>query len=424
MNKKRIQSAKNQFDQVSSDKDPFNYLLRSIRNEDEKVWTSKELMDAYRNKGGNETNSTRLVDRIKEKMNDEIYCFKAPGLSTIIMHKRKASTIFELVSANEEEEESLEISKISKKMKSELKDITGIKENYPVLDEKTIEESIILTLNEILVGISPHFKTNRLATAVISNIVTYIATSKVSMLQVALGLFLKEQKIINCFQELGVSSSYDEVRRFKISAAHHASKDENVKLDAENGLVQGSSDNFDAHLSTQNGLKQTHSLATVILQNSKSKQEIERDPIPRLDKKQLSSVKIQEPKTHVFKGEKKPPMPNNLAKREVPPLKLLCNQFIMSSRSDVIDFAFMKDMLTKPNIPDFGGYNTKQMRENGVSEKNMTAVNYKPLINKTPSDPSTILTAMCDVESASKKAGQKQTVFTCDQQGHNGHYLE
>ena len=416
MNKKRIQSAKNQFDQVSSDKDPFNYLLRSIRNEDEKVWTSKELMDAYRNKGGNETNSTRLVDRIKEKMNDEIYCFKAPGLSTIIMHKRKASTIFELVSANEEEEESLEISKISKKMKSELKDITGIKENYPVLDEKTIEESIIPTLNEILVGISPHFKTNRLATAVISNIVTYIATSKVSMLQVALGLFLKEQKIINCFQELGVSSSYDEVRRFKISAAHHASKDENVKLDAEDGLVQGSSDNFDAHLSTQNGLKQTHSLATVILQNSKSKQEIERDPIPRLDKKQLSSVKIQEPKTHVFKGEKKPPMPNNLAKREVPPLKLLCNQFIMSSRSDVIDFAFMKDMLTKPNIPDFGGYNTKQMRENGVSKKNMTAVNYKPLINKTPSDPSTILTAMCDVESASKKAGQKQTVFTCDQQ--------
>ena len=202
-------------------------------------------------------------------MNDEIYCFKAPGLSTIIMHKRKASTIFELVSANEEEEESLEI---SKKMKSELKDITGIKENYLVLDEKTIEESIIPTLNEILVGISPHFKTNRLATAVISNIVTYIATSKVSMLQVALGLFLKEQKIINCFQELDVSSSYDEVRRFKISAAHHASK------------------------------------------------------------------------------------------------------------------------------------------------KNMTAVNYKPLINKTPSDPSTILTAMCDVESASKKAGQKQTVFTCDQQ--------
>ena len=123
-------------------------------------------------------------------MNDEIYCFKAPGLSTIIMHKRKASAILELVSANEEEEESLEISKISKKVKSELKDITGIKENYPVLDEKTIEESIIPTLDEILVGISPDFATNRLATAVISNIVTYIATSKASMLQVALGAIL------------------------------------------------------------------------------------------------------------------------------------------------------------------------------------------------------------------------------------------
>ena len=33
-----------------------------------------------------------------------------------------------------------------------------------------------------------------------------------------------------------------------------------------------------------------------------------------------------------------------------------------------------------------------------------------------PSDPSTILTAMCDVESASERAGQQVTVFTCDQQ--------
>ena len=187
------------------------------------------------------------------------------------------------------------------------------------------------------------------------------------MLQVALGLFLKEQKIINCFQELGLSSSYDEVRRFKISAAHYASKDENVKLDAKDGLAQASSDNFDANLSTQNGLKQTHSLATVILQHSKSKQEIKRSPIPRLDKKELSSVKIQEPKTQIFKGEKKPTMPRSLAKREVPPLKLLCNHAIVSFRSDVVDFDFVKNVLTKPDVPGFTGYNTKHMRDNGVS---------------------------------------------------------
>jgi len=38
------------------------------------------------------------------------------------------------------------------------------------------------------------------------------------------------------------------------------------------------------------------------------------------------------------------------------------------------------------------------------------------LINITPIDPSTIPTAMCEIETVSKKAAQKVSVFTCDQQ--------
>ena len=56
------------------------------------------------------------------------------------------------------------------------------------------------------------------------------------------------------------------------------------------------------------------------------------------------------------------------------------------------------------------------MRESGQSIKTKTKVIYKPLINKTPSDPLTILTAMCDVETTCEKSGQKESVFTCDQQ--------
>ena len=56
------------------------------------------------------------------------------------------------------------------------------------------------------------------------------------------------------------------------------------------------------------------------------------------------------------------------------------------------------------------------MRETGQSIKSITKVIYKPLINKTPSNPSTILTAMCNVEDFTEKSGQKETVFTCDQQ--------
>ena len=64
-----------------------------------------------------------------------------------------------------------------------------------------------------------------------------------------------------------------------------------------------------------------------------------------------------------FKGEKKSNMPESFAKRGVLPLKVLCSQFIVVTRSKLNDFQFIKEITTKPNTPDFGGYNTKQMQE-------------------------------------------------------------
>ena len=61
------------------------------------------------------------------------------------------------------------------------------------------------------------------------------------------------------------------MRRYKISAASHATSNSKESMFAESGsrsgLIQGISDNFDASLSTQNGMKQTHALATIITQH-------------------------------------------------------------------------------------------------------------------------------------------------------------
>ena len=88
----------------------------------------------------------------------------------------------------------------------------------------------------------------------------------------------------------------------------------------------------------------------------------------------------------------------------------------MVSRSKYMDFQFIKAIVIQTSVPDFACYNTKQMREPDQSTKPETKVIYKPLINKTPSYPSTILTAMCDIETTFKKSGQREAVFTCDQQ--------
>ena len=47
---------------TSSDKAPFNYILKSISNKENKIWNTNELLDACWNTGGTESISTRLLN--------------------------------------------------------------------------------------------------------------------------------------------------------------------------------------------------------------------------------------------------------------------------------------------------------------------------------------------------------------------------
>ena len=273
-------------------------------------------------------------------MKDEIQCFSFAGIV-----KKKASTLLKLV-CHKDEEESLKAVKIAKQIKSEAKGAVGIKDNYPVLDETAIKQTILSTLNEILLNISPKFETNQKTVALISSIVTSMVCSKVSMMQVALRLFVREKKIIEFLHEFGVTSSYDEVRRFKISAAHQTSQQKTVPLDSKDGLIQGVSENFDANLSTQNGLKQTHSLATIFLQHREQPQTEKRDPIPRLIKSELATVELNEPELKIYKGQQTPSMPHSCAQRGVLPIKILCSQVMNIKEAKSTDFQFIKEVLT------------------------------------------------------------------------------
>ena len=68
------------------------------------------------------------------------------------------------------------------------------------------------------------------------------------------------------------------------------------------------------------------------------------------------------------------------------------------------------------DIPDYHGFNTKLIRDSGQSLKPKTKLSFHPLLDKTPSDPSTILTAMVDAERITNRSGQEITIFTADQQ--------
>ena len=67
---------------------------------------------------------------------------------------------------------------------------------------------------------------------------------------------------------------------------------------------------------------------------------------------------------------KKPQMPPEEATRAVLPLHLLAHQAIQLSRSHVLDFDFLKRVITEPKTPEFGGFNM-ELSESRVNQLNL-----------------------------------------------------
>ena len=209
--------------------------------------------------------------------------------------------------------------------------------------------------------------------------------------------------LIEHLHDYGVCSTYHETRCFKVSAAVNNRKSSAQELRAENGLIQVVSDNFNANINTQNVIRQTNGMATIVTQTqSRLSQQFAKPDIPRLKQEELKNIKLNEIKITFFKGQKNPPMSKRFCITSVFPLKVLREQVILHERTKDEDFQFIKSVLKSDETPDYNGYNTIN-RNNGQSLKSKTKVILTPLLDRIPSDPSTMLTAMIEAEKITIK---------------------
>jgi hypothetical protein len=136
----------------------------------------------------------------------------------------------------------------------------------------------------------------------------------------------------------------------------------------------------------------------------------------RLKRDEMKDEILPEVPVQRYRGPQKPDMPANLASRSPLPLKVLARELISVSRAHETDFAFMKSILTEPGTPEFNGYNMKQSREQGHAICSNTKAVYLPLIDMSPAEPDTMLTAMVESQRLTNMTGQEYTIFTNDQQ--------
>ena len=92
-------------------------------------------------------------------------------------------------------------------------------------------------MQTLLLAISPRFRENEKVACLITGMINTISNNRTSMLQVALALLVEGKKDLEHWHEYAAVSTYDETRRFKISAASPGATQ--VKLDATKGMVQG-----------------------------------------------------------------------------------------------------------------------------------------------------------------------------------------
>ena len=139
----------------------------------------------------------------------------------------------------------------------------------------------------------------------------------------------------------------------------------------------------------------------------------------RLFSKVETKEQIEPPvPVHRYNGPKKPDMPEAWCERRVPPLKLLTSQAVSLFRAHDIDHHFLQEIVDNASCTpaEYNGFNVALARNHGHSVKPATTAIYTPLIDMTPSDPDTIMSAMIEDQRLTNACGQTITVFTNDQQ--------
>ena len=145
--------------------------------------------------------------------------------------------------------------RVANTTKEEIKMMTKRKTEYYTIKTESLFDECSSTLITFLSKLSPSFD-KTLNAAVIGAIVTSVLTNPFTQMQLALGILVLDKKLIEHLHEYGITCRYHELRRCKISAA--VESDEKAEdLQSSDGPIQVVSDNFDAHIHSQNGLKET-----------------------------------------------------------------------------------------------------------------------------------------------------------------------
>ena len=252
--------------------------------------------------------------------------------------------------------------------------------------------------------------------------------------QTSLGLALKlHQK--HCSSELlrtlhshGLISPYDEVLRFKKSAAVFSTNNKQylnnmLGFTRELGPISAWCGNLDMFVFSPNGRRSTHVMVSEFNQHLSSEGTIEQRAdvgvmnvnIPRLRKSEAASLRLSQPSATIkhYVGPKKLQPPNFAPVNPSPgDIQKLTSSIEMSHQKDA---AWWSQLVDADPI-EWSGWNAMQNRSNQVVAKPKTLYLFGPVIDSPPSHPDTVLTTMLFCQNSLRELGMTWVHLDLDMQ--------
>lgn len=245
----------------------FESVINSLAQNKADVHNSISIYAKYLEEGGCLLSRRQLVSKIVEQFGGDLITLSSPGIASILAFKSSAANSLHLVPDDEDEmSEAIEI--VAKKIKEDISNIEIDGNNYHShIDRNICSKFESSTLTDIVSNVSTKLK-HSLPALLIGNIVTAVVKNLATPLQIALAVLLRDSKEqVKAFNDFGVTCSYDELLRFKKSAAIANVDFTGLRSDMD-CLIQGVVDNFDQQIHSQNRKLQTRSMALLLTQTN------------------------------------------------------------------------------------------------------------------------------------------------------------
>ena len=293
----------------------FEVLTQQMEKEKDKLLTSSDVYKKYLALGGSITTRWWLMKHLKDYFGSKLLVLSSPGINDILVFKEVAASMFCI---EENDEDYVDTKSVAKEIVKEIHSIEHEKDQYHSrIDIQSAKSEVSPTLSRLLSEISKEgLKESSLPQIYIGNIITSIVSKRYTSLLVDLAVMVNKKELVEHLHEYSAVCSYDELKRFRSSAAFHASNTLNTTLrDHSTGLVQAVADNFDCNISSMNGLRQTHSLALMMIQAGEEDKSLTDATFPRKKMKSMREEDLKGVDFKYYTGSKKPEMPDNYESR-------------------------------------------------------------------------------------------------------------